>query len=208
MKKLLIALLLISTSALADNLDGTIWIGIGAKTTQATTKSTISIKEWGDVAQHRTVITFAASPVVLTNNAGVALYGGIGTTTTTAVYTFPLGAIQIVGADCRGSLTLTTATALNTYASVNSLGTNTAASDATLTGTEANILASTSAGAAAAKVAVVTSFSLANVVPYNGTVTAMPLFLNFVVANDASNGTGVGTFTGSCTITWSNLTNN
>jgi hypothetical protein len=208
MKKLLLALFF-STSAFAGNPDGTIWEGLGAgKTSQTTTTGTISVKEYGNVVQHRTILTFTASPVVLTNNAGVALYGGIGTTTTTAVYTFPKGAIQIVGADCRGSLTLTTATALATYASVNSLGTVTAANDATLTGTEANILASTSATAAVAKVAEVKSFSLANVVPYDGTTTAMPMFLNFVVANDASNGTGVGTYTGSCTVTWSNLTNN
>ena len=46
------------------------------------------------------------------------------------------------------------------------------------------------------------------VLQYDGTVTAMPIFLNFVVANDASNATGVGTFTGTVTVTWVNLTNN
>ena len=208
MKNLLLALLLFSTCAIAGNLNGTIWEGIGGKTTQTTTTGTINALEYGNVAIHRTIITLSASPVVMTNNAGVALYGGIGTTTTTAIYTFPKGAIKILGADVRGNLTLTTAGALATYASINALGTATSANDATLTGTEANILASTSAATAAAKVAAVKSYSLADVVPYDGTNTAMPMFLNFVVANDASNSTGVGTFTGTVTVSWVNLTNN
>jgi hypothetical protein len=210
MKKIItIVFLLFATFAHAINFDGTIWEGVGSKTTQATTLTTIKALELGDMAVHRTVLTFTTSPVVMTNNAGVALYGGIGTTTTTAVYTFPKGLIQILGADCRGTLTLTTAGALATFASVSALGQVTASNDATLAGTEANILASTSSSAAVAKAAVVKNISLiAPAAPLDGTVTAIPMFLNFVVANDASNSTGVGTFGGTCTITWSNLSQN
>jgi len=205
MYKLLIALLITSVNALAfDNVDGTTFYGVGKKSSS----TTIVTYEFGNQASHKTVIKLTASPVVMTNNSGVALYGGIGTGTTTAIYTFPRGAIKILGADVRGNLTLTTAGALATYASINSLGSVTSANDATLTGTEANILASTSAATAAAKVAALKSFSLVDTVPYDGTMTAMPMFLNFVVANDASNSTGVGTFTGTVTVSWVNLTNN
>lgn len=208
MKKLLLALLF-STNAFAVHPDGEVWEGVGTKTTQATTTTTIVNSERGDSALHKTILIFTASPVVMTNNSGVALYGGIGTGTTTAVYTFPRGLIQVLGADCRGTLTLTTAGALATFASVSALGTVTSATDATLTGTEANILASTSSSAAVAKAAVVKNISLiAPAAPLDGTVTAIPMFLNFVVANDASNSTGVGTFGGTCTITWSNLSQN
>jgi hypothetical protein len=210
MKKLLLILItFFCCSGFILYPNGTICCSQGTKTTQATTTATITNTEFGDDATHRTLLTFTASPVVMTNNAGVALYGGIGTTTTTAVYTFPKGLIQILGADCRGTLTLTTAGALATFASVSALGQVTAASDATLTGTEANILASTSSAAAVAKAAVVKNISLiAPAAPLDGTVTAIPMFLNFVVANDASNSTGVGTYTGTCTLTWSNYSQN
>jgi hypothetical protein len=210
MKKIFLAILLCASfNTESANIDGTIWEGVGTKTTQATTAPTIFLREQGNSAFHKTVMQFIATPVVMTNNAGVALYGGIGTTTTTAVYTFPRGLIQIYGADCRGTLTLTTAGALATFASVSALGQVTSSNDATLAGTEANILASTSSAAAVAKAAVVKNISLiAPAAPLDGTVTAIPMFLNFVVANDASNSTGVGTFGGTCTITWSNLSNN
>lgn len=212
MKKMLLALLLISSQCFAENLNGTIWEGVGVKTTQATTTSTIINREFGNVAVHRTILIFTASPVVLTNNAGVALYGGIGTTTTTAVYTFPKGNIIIYGAEIRsGTSALTCSSAGSaSFASIMSLGTVTSANDATLTGTEANILASASNPAAAAKVVgSIKNISLAApVAPIDGTTTAVPMFLNLVIANDASNASGTCTFTGTVTVTWSNLTNN
>lgn len=189
--------------------DGTICCSQGTKTTQATTTATITATDWGDDATHKTLLRFTASPVVMTNNAGVALFGGVGTGTTTAVYTFPRGLIQIYGADCSGTLTLTTAGSLATFASVSALGQVTSSNDATLTGTEANILASTSSSAAVAKAAALRNFTLiAPTAPLNGTVTPIPMFLNFVVANDASNSSGVGTFTGTCVVIWSNLSLN
>jgi hypothetical protein len=190
------------------NADATNTFGNGVVTSahQELNGGTVIVIEDGNMAVHRTFLRFNSSPVVLTNNAGVALYGGFGTGTTQAVYTFPKGNILIHGAECVGTLTLTTAGALATFASVSALGTVTSASDATLTGTEANILASTSSSAAVTKAAALKNISLiAPGAPLDGTVTAIPMFLNFVVANDASNSTGVGTYIGNCTVTWSNL---
>jgi hypothetical protein len=214
LKYIALLLLFISSISFADNksgnLDGTIWEGIGTKTTQATTTATIIAREYGNSAFHKTVLLFIASPVVLTLDGTTDIYGGVGITTTTAVYTFPKGAIQIIGADVNGTLTCgVTGTIVNAYTGYVALGTTTSAAGATLTGTAVNILAATAISAGGAnKIAPVRAFSLANVVPYNGTGTAMPMFLNFLITYAATYTSGTCTFTGTTTVTWSNLTNN
>jgi hypothetical protein len=78
-----------------------------------------------------------------------------------------------------------------------------------LTSTEANILASTANGTAAAKIAVVHNIDLvAPAAPIDGTTTAVPAYFNIVIASDAANAAGVCTFTGTVTINWTNLTYN
>jgi hypothetical protein len=220
MKKYLIILLLaIACSAVAAptlnvpiNVDGTTWSGIGVRTSQTTTAPTVMAKEYGNNAYHKTVLIFTAAPVVLGGSAGNILYGGVGTTTTTAIYTFPVGNIQIYGAEIRSFNTsaLTCSSAgLATFTSASSLGVVTAANDATLTGTEANILASTANGVASAKIATIKNLTLTTPsVPFDGTTTAIPVFLNLIIDTDATNAAGTCTFTGTVTLVWANLTYN
>lgn len=211
MKKqlVLLALLLVSSLSYALNYrDDTVTFGVGLKTSQITTKDALFTYEQGDVVHHRTVIRFVAAPVVLAGSAGNVLYGGIGTGTIVPFYTFPTGNISIRGAEIQtiGTGLTCSSAGLATYASVSAIGTVTAANDATLTGTEANILASTASSAAVAKAAAVKNITLtAPAAPLDGTTTAIPAYLNFVIATDAANAAGTCTFTGTVSINWESL---
>lgn len=292
MKKiLLLATLLYSLSIQASDLpeDTTVW-GVGVPTPQASsmiegtpgtfgyTKKLV-VREYGNNAVHKTVIDFLGVPTVLTNNAGVALYGGIGIGTTTPIYTFPKGNIQIIGAEIDGYFVTGLNVTNMAFTGVCSLGTVTAGNDATLTSTEANILPSAAFGAASAATFTMRTFTTASVTniagkfiytmpvgtaltgsgipasttlstfvrnldtgaftgtisnaatssinpvtittniwqaaalnlmtsaiaPLNGKTTATPVYLNFAVAPDAGNSTGTGSFYGTVTLVWANV---
>ena len=167
--------------------------GIGAKN-----GSTVSAVEYGDGLVHKTVLTLTATPVTITDDAGVAQYGGAG-----KIYDFPDGAISILSAVVTGALTLgTTGTITNTYAGGVSLGSATATTGATLTGTEADIMAEADVAAATAKVATIAGASTTAVAPLDGTATATDLYLNFVIDDHATHTSGTGTFTGTVTVVW------
>lgn len=167
--------------------------GIGAKN-----GSTVSVVEYGDGLVHKTVLTLTATPVTITDDAGVAQYGGAG-----KIYDFPDGAISILSAVVTGSLTLgTTGTIINTYAGGVSLGSATATTGATLTSTEADIMAEVDVAAATSKVATIAAASTTAVAPLDGTGTAKDLYLNFVIDDDATHTSGTGTFTGTVTVVW------
>lgn len=179
--------------------------GVGAKN-----GSTVSVVEYGFGTYHRTVLTLTATPITITDDPGVAQYGG-----TAKLYTFPAGLIMTLGAVLTGNLTLgTTGTIINTYTGVNALGTATATTGATLVGTEADILQSTANAAAVSKVAAIDSVSIATALTesgarhFDGTATAKELYLNFAIADDATHTSGTGTFTGTIQIGWINLGDN
>lgn len=159
--------------------------------------------EYGDNAFHKTVLTCTNLPISLADDAGVAQYGGV------QVYTFPAGLICTFAASVVGSLTLgVTGTIINTFTGVNALGSVTASTGSSLTSTEATWLQSTANATAVAKVAAISSVSVATALTetggrvYDGRATAAPVFLNFAIADDASHTAGTGTFTGTITIAW------
>ena len=173
--------------------------GIGAKN-----GSTVSVVEQGTGILHKTIITCTATPVTITDDAGVAQYGGTG-----KLYDFPEGLLVTFGAVIDGSVTLgTTGTIINTWAGGIALGTATATTGATLVGTEADIMPEVDVAAATAKTAVVDAVSAATALTesgarwLDGTATAKDLYLNLVVDDDASHTSGTGTFTGTVTILW------
>lgn len=185
---------------LADALQTT--SGVGAKN-----GSTVVATEYGDGVIHKTVLTCTATPVTITDDAGVAQYGGAG-----KVYDFPTGLLLSLGAVINGLVTLgTTGTIINTWAGGVALGTVPATTGATLTGTEADIMPEVDVAAATAKVASVDAVSVATALTesgarwLDGTSTAKDLYLNLVVDDDASHTSGTGTFTGTVTIVWINL---
>ena len=162
--------------------------------------------ETGDNVIHKTVLTCTALPLSIADDAGVAQYGGV------KVYTFPAGLIANQAARIEGNLTLgATGTITNTFTGVNALGTVTASTGATLTSTEATWLQSTANATAVAKVAAISSVSVATALTetgarvVDGRSTAAPVFLNFAIADDASHTAGTGTFTGTITLLWSKI---
>src|SRR3990172_7654788 len=76
-----------------------------------------------------------AGPLTISDDAGVAQYGGV------KIYDFPEGLILTFGAVIDGAVTLgATGTFIDTWAGGIALGTATATTGATLAGTEANIM--------------------------------------------------------------------
>ena len=152
-----------------------------------------------------TRLVCAATPITLTDDGGNGQYGGV------KVYTFPEGLINCMGAVVKGTLTTLTGTFITTFASVVALGTVTATTGNTLTSTEADIMPSNANTAAVANVAAVAAKSLATALTesgarwLNGTGTAIPMFLNFLITDDASHTSGTAEFTGTIDFFWTNL---
>lgn len=179
--------------------DSTTTANVGAKN-----GSTVTVVERGNDIIHKTIITCTATPVTITDDAGVAQYGG-----TAKLYDFPEGLLVTFGAVIDGAVTLgTTGTITNTWAGGVALGTATATTGATLTGTEADIMPEVDVAAATLKVASVDAVSAATALTesgarwLDGTSTAKDLFLNLVVDDEATHTSGTGTFTGTVTILW------
>lgn len=175
--------------------------GVGAKN-----GSTVVAVEYGDGVFHKTVLTCTATPITISDDAGVAQYGGV------KVYDFPLGLIVPLGAVVSGTLTAgVTGTIIDNWDGDVALGTATASTGATLTGTEADIMQSVAVSAGASdKDGVVSAYSVATVLTesgarwLDGTATAIDMFLNFVIDDDATHTAGSATFTGVITIPWIN----
>lgn len=173
--------------------------GVGAKN-----GSTVTVVERGNDVLHKTVITCTATPISVADDAGVAQYGGV------KLYDFPAGLIMTLGAVIDGAFTGYTSLIDNFDGDV-ALGTATATTGATLTGTEADIMPSVALTQAVSEVAVCDAVSVATALTesgarwLDGTSTAKDLFLNFVVDDNAAHGAGTATFTGTVTIHWINL---
>lgn len=188
--------------AVPSSLDPLTTAGIGAKN-----GSTVLAVEKGDGVLHKTVLTCTDTPITITDDAGVAQYGGV------KIYDLPLGAMCILGAVVSGILTAgVTGTIIDNWDGDVALGTVTATTGSTLTGTEADIMPSDPVSAGASdKDGVVSAVSAATALTesgarwHDGTATAKDVFLNFVIDDDASHTAGTATFTGTITLTWLNL---
>jgi hypothetical protein len=176
--------------------------GIGAKN-----GSTVTAVEYGDGVFHKTVLTCTATPITISDDAGVAQYGGV------KVYDFPLGLIVPLGAVVSGILTAgVTGTIIDNWDGDVALGTVTATTGATLTSTEADIMQSVAVSAGASdKLGVVSAYSVATALTesgarhLDGTATAVDMFLNFVIDDDATHTAGTATFTGTISFPWVNV---
>lgn len=172
-------------------------VGPGAKN-----GSTVRVREFGDDLLRKTVLTCTALPITISDDAGVAQYGGV------KVYDFPEGVILTHGARVSGALT-GYASLIDTFDGAVALGTATAGTGATLTGTEADVMQSCALTQAVAEVAAVDAKSAATALTesagrvFDGSSTAKDLFLNFVIADNGAHGAGTATFTGTITLLWS-----
>lgn len=175
--------------------------GVGAKN-----GATVAAVEYGDTIWHRTILTCTATPVTISDDAGVAQYGGV------KIYDFPAGLIITMGAVIDGALTAgVTGTIKDAWEGDVALGTATATTGATLTGTEADILQSTAIAAATGKVGTCDAVSAATALTesgarhLDGTSTAVDMYLNFVIDDDATHTAGTAAFTGTISFLWANL---
>lgn len=155
---------------------------------------------------HKTVITCVATPITITDDAAVAQYGGV------KLYDFPAGLLFIGGAMIDGALTAgVTGTIIDAWNGDVALGTATATTGATLTGTEADILQSTATTQAVSKVGVCDAVTIATALTesgarhFDGTSTAKDLFLNFVIDDGVTHTAGTAAFTGTVTVIWANI---
>jgi hypothetical protein len=156
---------------------------------------------------YKTTIKCTALPVTITDDANVAQYGGV------KVYDFPEGLICTLGAVVSGALTAgVTGTIIDNWDGDVALGTVTATTGATLTGTEADILQSVSVSAGDAdKIGVVSAVSVATALTesgarwFDGTATAKDMFLNFVIDDSGTHTSGTAAFTGTITFVWMNI---
>lgn len=169
-------------------------VGVGAAAGTGVTAT-----EYGGNGVHKTVLTLASLSITMTDAGANGSHGA------QKVYDFPAGAIQILG--CSYDLTTLAGAGgiTDTAALVGSLGsvTNDTA-DATLTSTEADLIASTtgtlSSGAGTLKKhgSVVTT-------AFDGTTTAVDAFLNVSVPDAGSSADDTLTVSGTITICWVNL---
>ncbi len=175
--------------------------GAGAETTGAKNGSALSAVE-SRLPVHRTVLTLAALNVDTIDHTTAGAQGSH------KLYDFPAGIIQVLG--CVTDLTIArVGTSIAAAAAVvASVGTAAAAIDnATLTGTEADIIPSTAApltaGAGTVKGKSTATEMAAGV--WDGTSTAKDAYLNFAVPDADHGGTNDAlTVSGTVTITWVN----
>lgn len=124
--------------------------------------------------------------------------------------------LLIKGARVTGTLTAgTTGTIIDNWDGDVALGTATATTGATLTGTEADIMPSVAVSAGASdKDGVVDAASVATALTesgarwLNGMTTAKDMFLNFVIDDDATHTAGTATFNGTIEFNWEMLGDN
>lgn len=176
----------------------------------STPSSSVRAYQYGDDVARQTVLECNQLSVTITDDAGVAQYGGV------QVYDFPEGMLLIKGAQVNGTLTAgVTGTIIDNWDGDVALGTATATTGATLTGTEADIMQSVAVSAGASdKLGVVDAVSVATALTesgarwHDGTATAKDMYLNFVIDDDASHTAGTATFTGTIVFNWEMMGDN
>ena len=159
----------------------------------------LGIDEYGDAAMKRSVFTFTAMSITLTDDAGVGQWG------TVKLYDFPAGNIYIIGATIDADLTLVNALWLDTAVGDIGVG-STANADATaIATTRQNIIASTAIAAMVAQVGPVDCGSVVPVGLANAGGTDTDCILNVRIDDDAAHITDSGTLTGTMVMTWTQV---
>ncbi len=179
--------------------------GLGA--VPSAVAATVTAVEQGDGILHRTTLTCTALTFDMADDAAQGQFGGV------LVYDFPLGSICTLGAVCDGDFTAVEPW-LDTWTGDIALGTA-VTSDAQ--GTEAleDVIqqltaigtASALVGAIDASVQVATVLTATGARWFDGTNTAVDMFLNVITDDDAGNTatTDAMIFTGTISFVWINL---
>lgn len=160
----------------------------------------VTATEYGTGAVHKTVLTLTNVSITVTDTGGAN--GGQGSL---KVYDFPEGVIQFLGA----SYNLTTLAGAggigDTAALVGSLGSVAAgAGDATLTSTEADMIASTT-GTLTAGAGTLAKHGSLVATAFDGHTTALDAILNLAVPDAGISSNDTVTVNGTITMVWANL---
>jgi predicted RecA/RadA family phage recombinase len=160
----------------------------------------VTAYEMGDRVLHHTRLSLDALSVTMADAAGGQSSGG------TKIYDFPAGAIKMVGAIANLTVTAGSGGIADAFDGDFALGSVVAAADASLSGTEANILPSTAMPQAVAGVTTAKGQSTAaQEIVLDGTTTAVDLYLNALVDDADSSGNDTLAFTGTIDLFWINL---
>lgn len=169
-------------------------VGVGAASGTG-----VTVAEYGNGAVHKTIFTLTNLAVTVTDTGGAN--GGQGSQ---LLYTFPEGVTEILGA----SYNLTTSAAVGigaTAALVGSLGSAAAGvGDATLSGTEADMIASTT-GTLTASAGVLQLHGSIVTTAFDGHTSATTSYLNLAVPDAGISATAVVTVNGTITVVWTSL---
>ncbi len=169
-------------------------LGVGAKA-----GSTVTATEYGNGIVHQTVLTLAATPITLTDDAGAGQYGGV------KLYDFPAGNIFVVGAVIDADILLLTPF-IDTAEGDIGLGTTAVTDGNALATTEQNIIITTAIAAMVAKAGPVNAQSADVATLAAAGTTDSDLYLNLRIDDNVAHATTPGnTITGTVTITWLNL---
>ncbi len=156
----------------------------------------LSVTEYGgsDVVR-QTVLTFTNMNQVFTDATGNVYYGG------TKVYTFPTSSILVLGTVTSLTIARVGTNLPATASVVGSIGTATAGADATLSSTEADIVASTAATLTGGAGAMYNAPSATLSIAASASNTAKDVYLNWA-ASATSGGTDALTVNGYIIINW------
>lgn len=169
-------------------------VGVGAKN-----GSEVSVVETGSDAVHKTVLTLSSLSVTMTDATTAGCHGAH------KVYDFPEGVIQILGASYDLTTLAGSGGIADTAALVGSLGSATNdTANATLTSTEADIIASTT-GTLTGGAGVLQKHGSINTTAFDGHTTPVDAYLNLSVPDAGSSANDTVTVSGTITLIWANL---
>jgi hypothetical protein len=164
---------------------------------------TANFKSYG--ALHQAVFTLTDTPITLTDEGGVGQYGSV------KLIDLPAGLVLFLGAVVDATLTLTEAAWIDNAAGDVGLGTSAVTDGNALATTEQNIIPTTEIAAMTSQAGPIDCKSAAGTdssIIVDGTSTALDIYLNVRIDDNAAHATGSGTITGTVTVTWVHLGDN
>jgi hypothetical protein len=174
--------------------------GVASSSTGAGTKNgaTVAAAEYGNGILHKTVLTLTATPITLTDDAGVGQSGGV------KLYDMPAGDIVVLGVVSDSVLTLVGTEWLDTAEGDFAFGSAVVSGGGSMTGTEVDIMAQAAWGPATAQVSDMNGGAIATAYLAKAGTTDLDVYLNVRVDDNAAHITSSGTITGTVTLTWIN----
>ena len=149
--------------------------GVGAKV-----GATVTVVEQGNGVDHKTIFTLTATPITLTDDAGVGQYGGV------KFYDMPAGNHHFIGAVVDADLTLNETWWTDAAEGDVGLGTTAVTDGNALATTEQNIIATTAIAALVAQVGAINAGSSAAATVAAAGAADTDLYLNVRIDDSAA----------------------